>query len=174
MPTAARKQRVLPFDTDAIPAVRPWLAALEDARRRTWEALENLPDAALEWSDEEGTTISSLLYHIAAIELDWLFADILNLPFPPEIEQSFSIDVRDDQGKLSAIRGETLEQHRVRLDRVRSYLISSLQEMSPPEFVRVRHLPDYDVSPLWVLHHLMQHEAEHRGQIMALRTRASL
>jgi len=26
--------------------------------------------------------------------------------------------------------------------------------------------------PLWVLHHLMQHEAEHCGQIMALRTRA--
>jgi uncharacterized damage-inducible protein DinB len=33
-------------------------------------------------------------------------------------------------------------------------------------------LPPYDVTPEWVLHHLMQHEAEHRSQIGALRARA--
>lgn len=174
MPTTARKQLVLPYDTLAAPAVQPWLAALEDTRRRTLEALKDLPVAAIEWCDEEGTSIGSLLYHIAAIELDWLFADILGQPFPPELEQIFLVDVRDAEGKLSAIQGETLEQHRLRLDRVRGYLVAALQNMPPQEFVRVRQLPDYDVSPLWVLHHLMQHEAEHRGQIMALRVRASL
>ena len=174
MPTATRKQLVLPYDTLAAPAVQPWLAALEDTRIRTWEVLEKLPDAAIEWSDEEGTNIGSLLYHIAAIELDWLCVEILELPFPPELEQFFPVDVRDEHGKLSVIRGETLEKHRFRLDRVRGYLIAELQNMPPMEFVRIRHLPDYDVSPLWVLHHLMQHEAQHRGQIMALHVRASL
>jgi uncharacterized damage-inducible protein DinB len=32
--------------------------------------------------------------------------------------------------------------------------------------------PPYDVTPEWVLHHLMQHEAEHRSQIGAPRARA--
>jgi uncharacterized damage-inducible protein DinB len=41
--------------------------------------------------------------------------------------------------------------------------------MSLQEFRRVRVLPDYDVTPDYVLHHLMQHEAEHRGEIAMLR-----
>jgi uncharacterized damage-inducible protein DinB len=31
----------------------------------------------------------------------------------------------------------------------------------------------YLVTPEWVLHHLMQHEAEHRGQIEMIATLAS-
>jgi uncharacterized damage-inducible protein DinB len=37
--------------------------------------------------------------------------------------------------------------------------------MTDDEFSRPRSLPAYDVSPAWVLHHLAQHEAEHRGEI---------
>jgi uncharacterized damage-inducible protein DinB len=29
----------------------------------------------------------------------------------------------------------------------------------------MRIFPQYEVSPEWVLHHLSQHEAEHRGEI---------
>jgi hypothetical protein len=37
--------------------------------------------------------------------------------------------------------------------------------MTADDFVRPRSLADYDVSPAWVLHHLGQHEAEHRGEL---------
>ena len=37
--------------------------------------------------------------------------------------------------------------------------------MAPTDFRRIRALSDYDVTPEWVLHHLMQHEAGHRGEI---------
>jgi uncharacterized damage-inducible protein DinB len=30
----------------------------------------------------------------------------------------------------------------------------------------------YSCTPEWVLHHLIQHETEHRGQIMTIRTQA--
>jgi uncharacterized damage-inducible protein DinB len=40
------------------------------------------------------------------------------------------------------------------------------------EFRRIRSLAEYGVTPEWVLHHLMQHEAEHRSQIGALRIAA--
>ena len=33
------------------------------------------------------------------------------------------------------------------------------------EFRRARDMGDYQVSPEWVLHHLIQHESEHRMEI---------
>jgi uncharacterized damage-inducible protein DinB len=44
--------------------------------------------------------------------------------------------------------------------------------MTLQDFRRPRQLPEYDVTPEWILHHLMQHEAEHRGEMGILRTRA--
>ena len=41
--------------------------------------------------------------------------------------------------------------------------------MTLDDYRRLRSLPDYDVTPEWVLHHLAQHEALHRGQIFTLK-----
>ncbi len=60
----------------------------------------------------------------------------------------------------------------LRLKTVRARLLQVFQGMSLPDFRRARQLPEYDVTPEWVLHHLMQHEAEHRGQIGTLRDMA--
>ena len=46
------------------------------------------------------------------------------------------------------------------------------QAMTLAEFRRVRSFEHYDVTPEWVLHHLIQHEAEHRGQIGSIRDEA--
>lgn len=148
MTNSSRRQNVLSYGDDLPPAVLPWLSAMEDTRLRTWEALEGLPADALDWWDEEGASIGSLLYHIAAVELDWLFVEILEQPFTPELEQLFPYDMRDEHGKLSAVHGETLEQQWQRLEQVRSYLMTALQGMAPEEFVRVRSFPHYDVSHL--------------------------
>jgi hypothetical protein len=48
-------------------------------------------------------------------------------------------------------------------------LLDAYRRMDLAEFRRVRSLEDYDVTPEYVLHHLMQHEAEHHSQIGALR-----
>jgi uncharacterized damage-inducible protein DinB len=45
--------------------------------------------------------------------------------------------------------------------------------MTVAEFRRPRPVNFYLVTPEWVLHHLMQHEAEHRGQIEILATLAA-
>ena len=68
--------------------------------------------------------------------------------------------------------GYSLAQHLQRLAVVRGLLLDVFEVMELAEFRRVRALPYYDVTPEWVLHHLMQHEAEHRSQIGALRARA--
>ncbi len=92
--------------------------------------------------------------------------------FPRRSTSCSPQDVRDEQGVLSQARGETLLEHYTRLEVVRSHLLQAFQGMSAEDYRRPREFDDYAVTPDWVLHHLMQHEAEHRGQIGELRVRA--
>lgn len=149
--------------------IASWLAALQDARQRTLSAVEDLPARAVDAQDERGHAVGTLLYHIAAIEADWLYTEVLQRAFPPELEPLFPVDVRDDQGRLAPVHGESLAQHLQRLATVRSALLAAYTSMTAEDFVTPRRLAEYDVSPEWVLHHLMQHEAEHRSQLVALR-----
>lgn len=155
------------------PEIGRWLWALEDARRRTKHTLKDLSPAAVDWTTpEDGNTIGTLLYHLAAIEMDWLCADVLEGKCAPEVWELFPHDVRDGEGELTPVRGLRLDEHLRRLEAVRQILLDAFRGMTTAEFRRPRHLPDYDVTPEWVLHHLMQHEAEHRGEIAVLRARA--
>lgn len=89
--------------------------------------------------------------------------------FPPEVAALFPHDVRDKWGRLTPVPGIGLATHLRRLDAVREQLRAVYRTMTPGDFRRARRLPAYDVTPEWVIHHLAQHEAEHRGQIGMLR-----
>jgi uncharacterized damage-inducible protein DinB len=152
-----------------------WLWVLEDTRRETKEeALTGLVSTALDWTPPHSeNSIGTLLYHIALIELDWLYTEVLeSQPWPEELKQLFALDDRDVQGRLSPLRGETLEEHLHRLDLVRQHLLASFRGMTLQEFRRPHPFPRYRVTAEWVLQHLIQHEGEHRGQIQLLRSLA--
>ncbi len=147
---------------------------LEDARRRTLELLADLPADFVD-APSVGNTIGTILYHVALIEADWLYSEILEQAPPPPIEALLPADHRDEAGILTLVRGETLDQHLARLATVRRHLLDELRPLTAVELDRPRNLPAYDVTPAWVLHHLAQHEAEHRGEMGAAiaRLRAS-
>jgi len=155
------------------PAIGVWLWALNDARRRTNLILHDLPAEAIDWRPAgSAQSIGSILYHLALIEADWLYTEVLEQPLPDQLAALFPYDARDQHGLLTAIHGVTLDQHLARLDTVRQHILATYRAMDLHDFRRVRHLPDYDVTPEWVLHHLTQHEAEHRSEIAALRASA--
>lgn len=150
-----------------------WL--LEDTRARTRQVLTDITPGVLDWIPPEGgNTIGTLLYHVAVIEADWLYAEVLEREFPPELVARFAVDVRDDAGTLARVIGWTLAEYDALLGIVRAHLLDTFRTMTSGDFRRPRSLPRYDVTPEWVLHHLMQHEAEHRGQIGDLRRRAEM
>jgi uncharacterized damage-inducible protein DinB len=149
-----------------------WLAALGDCRARTHRAIADIRTDELDWMCPlSRNTIGTVLYHIAAIELDWLYSEILEHGFPDDFRTWFPYDVRDSEGNLTPVTTCSAQEHEERLHYVRDRLVETLGAMSPLEFHRVRHLEAYDVTPQWVVHHLLQHEAEHRGQIAILRRR---
>lgn len=150
-----------------------WLGAFQNTRERTLEALEGLIQGVIDWLPPDNeSSIGTVLYHIALIEAAWLYEEVLEEAPPPEVEAMFPYDHRDSQGRLTPIQGFSLEQYLSLLERVRILLLDVYARMDLSDFRRVRSLEPYDVTPEWVLHHLMQHEAEHRSQIGALRHRA--
>jgi uncharacterized damage-inducible protein DinB len=162
---------------DPLPGCEPEIGRLlwmmEDARRRTRRALDGLDSKLIDWQPPaSGNSIGTLLYHIAAIELDWLASEVMDGQLDKSIWKQFSYDVRDTNGRLTVVSGLSLTEHDGRLNAVRTLLIDSYKAMSLAEFRRLRILPDYDVTPEEVLHHLMQHEAEHRGEMLTIRAQA--
>lgn len=159
---------------DYEPEIGRVLGALDETRQRTLAGLDGVSDNELNWTPAPGfNSIATILYHLAAIEADWLYTEVLQQPFPPEAEILFPSDVRDDQGRLSVARDVAFEPLTARLDAVRVLLLSAFRDMTSEDFRRERRLLDYDVTPEYVLHHLMQHEAEHRGEIGMLRALAA-
>ena len=151
------------------PEVGASLWRMEDARDRTLRVLKEAGPDAVD-AGLQGNSIGTILYHLALIETDWLFSEILEREIPPDLVVLFPADARDEQGVLTTVRGETLEDHLKRLAAVRRVFLDEMHGVSDEDFHRARQLRSYDVSPAWVLHHLAQHEAEHRAEIGSLLT----
>jgi hypothetical protein len=165
-----REQLVLePVAEDA--EVGRWLAALEDGRRRTLRELETVRPEMLDWRpDARLNSIGTLLYHLALIEASWLLEDIFeDDPGPDWLHALLPLEDRDGTGRLIQVDDQPLTVHIERLARIRAYLLERLRPMSNADFHRPRHLERYDAAPDWILHHLLQHEAEHRTHIAWLR-----
>ncbi len=158
-----------------LPSIAPeigralWM--MEDTRNDTLQALRDLSPGALDALPEGAiNTIGTLLYHTALVEASWLYEDSLEQPIPSEWDPLFPVDSRDEQRILSKMQGFGLDTYLHRLAVVRERLLAEFGAMTIEEYRRVRRPAGapYDVTPEWALHHLMQHEAEHRGHIQML------
>jgi len=153
------------------PEVGRWLDAMEDARRDTLRELETVTAEMLDWRpDAPLNSIGMLLYHIALVEASWLLEDIFEGdPGPDWLKPLLPFESRDGSGHLSEGDGQSLATHLERLAAVRRLLLERLRPMSNADFHRIRRLEQYDAAPDWILHHLLQHEAEHRAHVAWMR-----
>jgi uncharacterized damage-inducible protein DinB len=145
-----------------------WLWCLEDVRRTLITELTGISQSMLDTKIDERQTIGSLLYHIALIEADWLYVEVLGTEWAPEIRSLFPLESSSADGSLTHIEGESLEEHFCRLNKVREVFLSHFCSMDLTDWRKPRVLEHYDVTPEWVVYHLIEHESHHRGQIFQL------
>ena len=166
----AKEQLIIQPLAGYTPSLGYALASLECEREKTHEVVAELSTKTLDATAADfPNSIGSLLYHIALIELDWLYSEILEVPIPEKWKALFPVDDRDEAGQLAVFGGIELSEHLERLDMVRQTLLETLRDMTDEDFYRVRSLPPYDVNPAWVLYHLLEHEAKHSAQMALLR-----
>ena len=93
------------FQTVALSGYEPeigrWLWAMEEVRRRTLDLVKGLDQQTLDWEGPDGreNAIGSLLYHIALVEMSWLFLDILEQDLPPPVKADLPHEMAS-QGRL--------------------------------------------------------------------------
>jgi uncharacterized damage-inducible protein DinB len=144
-----------------------WLWCLEDVRRTLITELTGINQNLLDGTMGKRQSIGTLLYHIALVEADWLYVEVLGTDWDPEIRSLFPLESRTD-GNLTHIEGQSLEEHIYRLKKVREVFLSYFRSMNLKDWRRPRSLEQYDVTPEWVVYHLIEHESHHRGQIFQL------
>lgn len=154
-----------------------WLWAMQELRRRTLELVEGLDQATLDWEGPDGreNAIGSLLYHIALVEMSWLHFDLLlQKEFPPEVKRDFPFDMGSAHAGLRRVPNVPLGEHLSRLERSRSIFLDAFRGMTLDDWRSLRSFGgDADqVTPEWVVFHLVEHEAGHACQISAMKRRA--
>ncbi len=169
MADSARRSLIAEPPAGYPPEIARWLWVFADTRRRTLEALEGLDESRIDEPGPGGNSIGTILAHVAVIETDWLFVEILEEDYPADLIALLPPEVRDEQGHLMATPSLPLSRYLEALRAVRARLVERVGALPPEDLYRVRSLPDYDVNPEWVLNHLVQHEAEHRAEIALIR-----
>jgi len=72
-----RQLQITPLD-GYDPEIGRWMWALQDVRRRyTLRLVKDLDERLVDWEGPDGqeNAIGSLLYHIALVEMDWLYGE---------------------------------------------------------------------------------------------------
>jgi uncharacterized damage-inducible protein DinB len=155
------------------PEIGRFLWMMDEVRWITKDVVDGISQAVIDWSaSPETNTIGTLLYHIALVEIDWLYFDMLEQELPDDMVALFPYDSRDERRHLTVVNDVSLAEHLERLDKVRTRFHEIFGTLSLEDFRRIRHLEEYDTTPEWIAYHLIEHEAGHRGEMATIRTLA--
>jgi uncharacterized damage-inducible protein DinB len=154
------------------PRIGTYLAQLEDVRERTKRYVQGLSPSQLAWHpNPKVESIGTLLLHIAAVELSWIQEDIMRKPMGEEWKIGFPI-----RFGIPQVSGEPLEFFLGKLDSTRTVTRDVLAWLSDADLSRSvtslddsesQDTPQYAIE--WILYHLVEHEAHHKGQIAVMK-----
>ncbi|MCP4632178.1 MAG: DinB family protein [candidate division Zixibacteria bacterium] len=152
------------------PAIGKYLYMMEDVRERTLNYIQGLTVEQLSWHPNPRVeSIGTLLLHIAAIEFSYIQEDIMQREMGEEWKIAFPI-----RFNIPQISGKELDYFVDKLNEVRNETKAILKTLTDEDLNREITLHDSGDSPTkfsieWILYHLVEHEAHHKGQIAVMK-----
>ena len=155
---------------DLHPEIGRLLAMLDDNtvewRRELAEI--DVPQDAIGWRPfPKGYNIGAVMFHIAEAEIFWLHDIAAGQPMGEDWQRTFMVEAIDQyEFDWPTPPDEPLDWFYEQLDGVRAKTRELIGAINDPEHVCQR--GDRSFTLRWVLHHVIQHEAHHGGQITLL------
>ncbi|MEW5702270.1 MAG: DinB family protein [Candidatus Zixiibacteriota bacterium] len=155
------------------PRIGSYLAQMEDVRRRTLKYVEGLTPEQLSWYPQPNVeSIGTLLLHIAAVECSWIGEDIMRRTMGDEWKIALPIRLGIPQ-----VTGQPLAFFLNTLRAVREQTKADLASLTDDDLGRLvapldpgpSSSPDHRFTIEWILYHIIEHEAHHKGQIAVMK-----
>ncbi|MFG0316150.1 MAG: DinB family protein [Planctomycetota bacterium JB042] len=148
-------------------------AALEECRRRTRDTVAGMSTADLDHRfDDDPHSIGAHLLHVAGVELEAVQRVVLGERVAESEERELAAGVLDSESSR-ALSGHDVGYYLGKLDEVRARTESACWSLKDDDLERESARPGAgrSVTLRWMLAHLADHEAHHRGEIASLRRR---
>ncbi|MBI3942071.1 MAG: DUF664 domain-containing protein [Chloroflexi bacterium] len=140
--------------------VSSYLDMLQEKRNDIRAAIQNLPEAALNWRPNapETNAIINLAFHSASAEISWFKRVIAKEEYPRQRDSEFTMIATNAEPALRQLDWAQQEAERV---------LGALTE----DTIRQSHeRRGEQVSTRWIILHVIEHYAEHLGQIYLTRS----
>lgn len=150
-----------------------YLSGMEEVREQIREAVKNLDVESLGQPAFLGAhSIGALVLHIGEAEWWWMQCNVAGHELTEEDEKAPYWDVLDEPAEFVK-KGYTAEFCLQQVDNIRNQTRELLLGYSDKDLEKIfsfeRKGEIRDHSLRWILHHLIDHEAQHKGQILMLK-----
>ncbi len=155
------------------PEIGFYLAGMEEVREQLREAVEAMPDQAISRQGlPEAHSIGALVLHIGEAEWYWMQMVVSGHKLTDEDRAAPFWDVLVDP-KGFAEKGCSSQFCLAEITKIREQTRQTLASFSDSDlermFSRKKGGEIHEHSLRWILHHLIDHEAQHKGQILMLK-----
>jgi uncharacterized damage-inducible protein DinB len=150
-----------------------YLSGMEEVRSQLVEAVKDIPDGMIGKPAFLGAhSIGALVLHIGEAEWFWMQMVVAGHQLTEEIKKAPYWDILDDVDAV-ARNGYTAAFCLAEADKIRNQTRDVLFSFSDKDLDRIiiYERPDKPTEHnlRWILHHLIDHEAQHKGQILMLK-----
>ncbi len=167
------RRRVLNPHPGLSPGIGYYLSGMEEVRAQLINAVKDIPDDLIGKPPFLGAhSIGGLLLHIGEAEWFWMQMVVCGHELTEEDKKAPCWDVLDDI-EIVARNSFTTEFCLREIEKIRNQTRDVLFSYNDKDLERIIHFErdgEMDEHNLrWILHHLIDHEAQHKGQILMLK-----
>lgn len=155
------------------PGIGHCLSALEEVREQLRDAVKDLPDDHVgRRALKDAHPIGALILHLGEAEWWWIQSIVMGNEMTDDDKRIAHWDVLEDPDGFAS-KGYSAQYCIDAVDLIRKKTHETLASFSDDDldriFVYESPKGKREVSLRWVLHHLVDHEAQHKGQILMLK-----